>query len=152
IIHQRLTLLDEAKNYWKNQLQSQWWYFAHKSPSKWFMGPAQKKEIVKKLTLIKKLRIHLLTELGTLTRKLHHFDSNAAAEEIYIWLVDVAQELLFFNKKTEIENGNMLTPAQLMFIVRDILEHTLHLRILLAQESATVAIPGHCARNWLNYL
>lgn len=150
-LHNQMSALQVAQKYWLTQQRSGWWYFLHKSPTKWFMGPRQKQELAKKISAINALYAEYATELGLLMRQMHVFDSSATTHDIAEWVVHTSSEIIrisegFFN------NAQVtLSVKQIALLMNYTLEQVVKLPILYAKKMDPVQIPGHFERHWLKY-
>lgn len=151
----RHVLLDVLKHIdkqiisWEYRASHPHWYFMHKSPLKWFAQKSQKEEIQEKLKNLHKLQRKHFQLLGELTAHVGKFDTQAAYEKQYEWLIEfLSLSLRMYDDKI---NKQQLVANKLALIMNEVARRLPKYYQLMNKTTQQLQAPGHFEKNWLGY-
>ncbi len=149
-----LVNLDKHIAYWQAQSQHQWKYFLRKSPSKWFAGKSQQKEIEDNISHLKNLKRRYLVQLKELNDVRNLFNVHGCVDSHYAWLSAMTltgQKLIDNYASKDMHNA----PAMFDILVHDmrnVFENLPGYKKRLAHQIGKSAqLPHYFIRNWLVY-
>jgi len=145
---QLLVIIDSYLSYWQEMNDYPFYYFFHKSPSKWFIGKNQQREVDNNARLLSTLQKKYLDILGALTKQAQQFPAQATSEDYLRWgkkSILIMQELYTQECEGVRDEAQTIQIRNLIYCVPIYQEYASHC-------IATLKPPHHFARHWLKYV